>query len=62
MDSTLKLNQKLLCQQCIEYFESDFTKVIGYKKVIQKIEENRKKSFDIIDNLITKNIKKIELF
>ncbi|CAD8104101.1 unnamed protein product [Paramecium primaurelia] len=62
LDSKLTQNQKLLCQECINNFESSYNKTVGFKKVVQKIEENIQQQLDIIENQIITNIKQVESF
>ncbi|CAD8183805.1 unnamed protein product [Paramecium pentaurelia] len=59
LNPNLQSNQRLLCEKCLYYFESD-AKMIGFKKIIQMIEENKKKSFDNCENLIKLNINKVQ--
>ncbi|CAD8096273.1 unnamed protein product [Paramecium primaurelia] len=63
LDSKLTQNQRLLCQECIDNFESEQKyKTIGFKKIVQKIEENKQSQLNIIENLIITNIKQVESF
>ncbi|CAD8213884.1 unnamed protein product [Paramecium pentaurelia] len=63
LDSKLSQNQRLLCQECIDNLELDQNyKTIGFKKVIQKIEENKQQQLNIIEDLIITDIKQIESF
>ncbi|CAD8204364.1 unnamed protein product [Paramecium pentaurelia] len=63
LDSKLEQNQRLLCQECIDNFESEQKfKTIGFKKIIQKIEDNKQQQLNIIENLIITNIKQVESF
>ncbi|CAD8192920.1 unnamed protein product [Paramecium pentaurelia] len=63
LDSKLTQNQRLLCQECIDNFESEQTqKTIGFKKIVQKIEDNKQQQLSILENLIISNIKQVESF
>lgn len=42
-DSKLQKNERLLCSECLDTFDSD-ARTIGFKKVIQMIEDNKKKT------------------
>ncbi|CAD8105557.1 unnamed protein product [Paramecium primaurelia] len=63
LDSKLTQNQRLLCQECIDNFESEQKyKTIGFFLIIQKIEDNKQQQLNIIENLIITNIKQVESF
>ncbi|CAD8079276.1 unnamed protein product [Paramecium sonneborni] len=61
LDPKLRSNQRLLCQQCIDDYETD-AKTIGFKKVIQMLEDNRKKLLETLEVIIKQNIQNVELF
>ncbi|CAD8215168.1 unnamed protein product [Paramecium octaurelia] len=59
LNPNLQPNQRLLCENCLYYFESD-TKIIGLKKIIQMIEEEKKKSINNLESLIRININNVQ--
>ncbi|CAK61924.1 unnamed protein product (macronuclear) [Paramecium tetraurelia] len=61
LDPKVEKNKRFLCQKCLDYFESD-VKMIGFKKLIQIIEENKKKQLEHLENAIKPMIQKVQLF
>ncbi|CAD8189295.1 unnamed protein product [Paramecium octaurelia] len=61
LEKNLKREEHLLCSICLENFESD-TKIIGFKKVLQMIQENQKKQEENKQRLIKKDAELIEQF
>ncbi|CAD8117105.1 unnamed protein product [Paramecium sonneborni] len=60
-DSKLQRNERLLCSECMDNFDSD-ARTIGFKKVIQMIEDRKKKNKDQAEVLIMGAIKSVEEF
>ncbi|CAD8127568.1 unnamed protein product [Paramecium sonneborni] len=60
-DKKLKGQESLLCNICMETFESD-SKMIGFKKVLQMIEDNQNSTVDNIQKVIQVDLDLIEQF
>ncbi|CAD8117106.1 unnamed protein product [Paramecium sonneborni] len=60
-DSKLQRNERLLCSECMDNFDSD-ARTIGFKKVIQMIEDRKKKNKDQAEVLIMGAIKSVQEF
>ncbi|CAD8125979.1 unnamed protein product [Paramecium sonneborni] len=58
-DKKLKRQERLLCNICMETFESD-SKTIGFKKVIEMIEYNQKNKVENIQRLIKIDVELVE--
>ncbi|CAD8055028.1 unnamed protein product [Paramecium sonneborni] len=58
-DKKLKRQERLLCAICMETFEAD-TKMIGFKKVIQMIEDKQKNKVENIQRLIKVEVDQVE--
>ncbi|CAD8188116.1 unnamed protein product [Paramecium octaurelia] len=59
LDHKFEINNRFLCHQCLEYFESD-VKMVGFKKLIQTIEDNKKKQLEHLENMIAPIITKVQ--
>ncbi|CAD8156967.1 unnamed protein product [Paramecium octaurelia] len=59
LDSKLKINERLLCCQCMEDFQFVHPK-IELREAINIIEERRKKLLESLENLNNNNIQKVE--
>ncbi|CAD8129392.1 unnamed protein product [Paramecium sonneborni] len=60
-DDKLKGQERLLCTICMETFESE-SKTIGFKKVMQMIEEKQKNKVDNIQSLIQGDLDLVKQF
>ncbi|CAD8199252.1 unnamed protein product [Paramecium octaurelia] len=61
LDKNLKREERLLCAICMENIEAE-TKIIGFKKVLQLIEENQKNKAENIQSLIKVDVDLVEQF
>ncbi|CAD8083895.1 unnamed protein product [Paramecium sonneborni] len=59
LDPKLELNQRLLCQDCIKNFTTQFS-TMGYELVTKQIKKNQKEKVETIEKTIQLNIKQIE--
>ncbi|CAD8205818.1 unnamed protein product [Paramecium pentaurelia] len=60
LDPKLDKKQRLLCNKCMESFQSD-AKTIGFKKVIQIIEEIIDKNMNNLENITQKTIQQLQI-
>ncbi|CAD8110109.1 unnamed protein product [Paramecium primaurelia] len=60
-DPKLKYDQRLLCTQCVEDYESE-TRTMGYKKVFQIIEEKQRMKIQEYENLLMPHINSVLQF
>ncbi|CAD8179317.1 unnamed protein product [Paramecium pentaurelia] len=60
LNPLLKKEQRLLCNECLENVDIE-GKAVGFKKIIQMIEEQQKLKIDQVENVIIINIKQIQL-
>ncbi|CAD8215020.1 unnamed protein product [Paramecium octaurelia] len=58
-DEKLKRNERLLCSECMENYESK-SQLMSFKKVLQNIEENQKQKQKNVENVMMIRIKLIE--
>ncbi|CAD8173404.1 unnamed protein product [Paramecium pentaurelia] len=61
LDKNLKREERLLCAICLENFEGE-TKIIGIKKVLQKIQDNQQNKVEKIQKLINIDVDLVESF
>ncbi|CAD8075947.1 unnamed protein product [Paramecium primaurelia] len=61
LDKNLKREERLLCAICLENFEGE-AKIIGIKKVLQKIQDNQQKKVENIQKLINIDVDLVESF
>ncbi|CAD8124052.1 unnamed protein product [Paramecium sonneborni] len=59
-DPSLIKNERLLCSNCLEDFESN-VKMVGLNKVLQSIDYNLIKQNEFKENLIQTNIEQVEI-
>ncbi|CAK94499.1 unnamed protein product (macronuclear) [Paramecium tetraurelia] len=59
LDSQLDLNYRLLCNQCIDFVEPG-SKVVGFKKAVQMMEEKRMIIQQFLENMIDVDFKHVE--
>ncbi|CAD8133727.1 unnamed protein product [Paramecium pentaurelia] len=59
LDPKLELNQRLLCQDCIKNFTTQFS-TMGYELVTKQIKKNQKQKVQTIEKTIQLNIKQVE--
>ncbi|CAD8087590.1 unnamed protein product [Paramecium primaurelia] len=59
LDPSLKLNQKLLCQECIAFMKQK-SNSIGFQKAIEMIEKNRQEFQEFLENMINIEIINVE--
>ncbi|CAD8169476.1 unnamed protein product [Paramecium octaurelia] len=60
-DCKLKRNERLLCSECMENFESK-VQIMSFKKVLENIQQNQNQKKENVENVIMNNIKLIEEF
>ncbi|CAD8131304.1 unnamed protein product [Paramecium sonneborni] len=61
LNSSIPKEQRLLCTECLD--NADFEgKVIGFKKIIQMIEEQQNQKMNLMESMIIQNIKQVESF
>ncbi|CAD8188625.1 unnamed protein product [Paramecium pentaurelia] len=60
LNPLLEKEQRLLCNECLDNVDIE-GKAVGFKKIIQMIEEQQKLRIDQVENIIIINIKQIEL-
>ncbi|CAD8096625.1 unnamed protein product [Paramecium primaurelia] len=58
-DPQLKMDQRLLCVECVENLQID-GKIYGLKKIISQMEENQIKKFENVEKIIMIQIQQIE--
>ncbi|CAD8081465.1 unnamed protein product [Paramecium primaurelia] len=60
LDPKLDKKQRLLCTECMENFESD-AKTIGFKKIIQIIEDNIKKTMSDLEGITQQTVQQLQI-
>ncbi|CAD8131047.1 unnamed protein product [Paramecium sonneborni] len=61
LNPQISKEQRLLCNECLDSVDIE-GKAVGFKKIIQMMEEQQNEKINLIESIIIQNIQQIELF